>query len=120
MQNIFGAQTALFGRHSRQKLTRPRGNNFPLGASPNGNDLASGFGAGEEFGNSRQIALGGWTTFTPTILNDMRGGWTRVEIGIFNPGVGGALGFDPNNASNLGSARTNICGVVCSGTILLA
>lgn len=118
-QNIFGAQTALFGRHSRQKLTRARGNNFPLGSSPNGNDLASGFGAGEEFGNSRQIALGGSSTFTPTVINDMRGGWTRVEIGIFNPGVGGALGFDQNNAANLGTARTNICGVVCSGTILL-
>jgi hypothetical protein len=119
LQSVFGAETGFFGRHSHQKLTRLRDNNFPLGSSPNGNDLASGFGAGEEFGNSRQIALGASSTFTPTIINDMRGGWTRVEIGIFNPGVGGALGFDPNNAANLGTARTNVCGVVCSGTILL-
>jgi hypothetical protein len=119
MQSVFGADTAFFGRHSLQKLNRLRDNNFPLGSSPNGNDLASGFGAGTEFGDSRQIALGASTTFTPTVINDMRGGWTRVEIGIFNTGVGGALGFDPDNAANLGSARTNVCGVVCSGTILL-
>jgi hypothetical protein len=116
---VFGAATAFFGRYSKSKNTRARDNNFPLGSSPNGNDLASGFGAGEEFGNSRQVALGAATTFTPTVINDMRAGYTRVEIGIFNPGVGGALGFSATNASDLGIQNTNICGVVCSGTVLL-
>jgi hypothetical protein len=119
VQSIFGAQTSFFGRYSKQNLFRNRDNNFPLGSSPNGKDLASGFGAGNEFGNTRQIALGATSSFTPTVINDMRGGWTRVEIGIFNPGVGGALGFSATNAADLGTQRTNICGVVCSGTVLL-
>ncbi len=118
-QNVFGAPTAFFGRYSKQDLVRIRDNNFPLGTSPNGNDLASGFGAGEEFGNSRQIALGGASSFSPSVINDARGGWTRVEIGIFNPGIGGSLGFSATNAADLGTQRTNNCGVVCSGTVLL-
>ncbi|MCA1636239.1 MAG: carboxypeptidase-like regulatory domain-containing protein [Acidobacteria bacterium] len=112
---LFGASTSLFGRYSKSENGRLRDNNFPLGSSPNGNDLASGFGAGNEFGNSRQVALGMTTSFTPTVINDARAGYTRVEIGIFNPGVGGALGFSPSNAADLGSQRTNNCGLVCTG-----
>jgi hypothetical protein len=118
-QDVFGNPTSFFGRYSKQDSIRIRENNFPLGSSPNGNDLASGFGAGNEFGNSRQIALGGTMSFSPTVINDTKGGWTQVEIGIFNPGVGGALGFSATNAADLGTQRTNICGVVCSGTVLL-
>ena len=109
----------IFGRYSKQESLRIRDNNFPLGTSPNKNDLASGFGAGNEFGNSRQIALGDTHLFSPTLVNDARAGYTRVNIGIFNPGVGGALGFSSNNSANLGIPRTNNCGVVCSGTVLL-
>jgi hypothetical protein len=116
---VFGASTAFFGRYSQQKNRRLRDNNFPLGTSPNGNDLASGFGAGDEFGDSRQVALGATTSFTPTVINDARAGYTRVNIGIFNPGVGGALGFSATNAADLGTQQTNTCGVVCSGTVLL-
>jgi hypothetical protein len=115
--NINQANT-LFVAYSRDNSGRARDNNFPLGTSPNGHDLPSGFGAGNEFGNSRGVRLGETHTFTPTVVNDARFGATRVEIGIFNTGVNGALGFDPNISSALGIPRINICGE-CTGIILL-
>src|SRR5262252_237789 len=108
----------IFTAISRDHSSRARDNNFPLGTSPNGNDLPSGFGAGDEFGNSRGIRLGETHTFSPTLLNDFRFGATRVEIGIFNTGVNGALGFDPNISANLGIPNVNICGE-CTGIVLL-
>jgi outer membrane receptor protein involved in Fe transport len=109
---------SLFFAYSKDKSSRARDNNFPLGSSPTGNDLPSGFGAGDEFGNSRGVRLGETHTFTPTVINDMRFGATRVEIGIFNTGVGGALGFDPQVSANLGIANANVCGE-CTGSVLL-
>lgn len=98
---------SIFGRYSKSSNSRLRDNNFPTGTSPNGNDLPSGFGAGDEFGNSRGVTLGDTHTFTPTIVNDARAGWTHVEIGINNPGVNGSLGFNPNVSANLGAANIN-------------
>jgi hypothetical protein len=109
---------SIFGRYSKSKNSRIRDNNFPAGSSPTGNDLASGFGAGDEFGNSRGVTLGNTHIFSPTVINDARAGWTRVEIGINNPGVNGSLGFNPNVSANLGAANINNCGT-CEGTVLL-
>jgi len=109
---------SIFGRYSFSKNDRIRDNNFPLGTSPNGNDLPSGFGAGDEFGNSRGVTLGDTHTFTPTIVNDARAGWTRVQIGINNPGIKGALGFSPSVSASLGAPNINVCGT-CDGVILL-
>ncbi|MEZ5425346.1 MAG: TonB-dependent receptor [Pyrinomonadaceae bacterium] len=111
-------KNSIFGRYSWSKNSRIRDNNFPLGTSPNGNDLPSGFGAGDEFGNSRGITLGDTHIFTPTIVNDMRAGWTKVEIGINNPGINGALGFNPGVTQSLGGNNINVCGT-CDGIILL-
>lgn len=109
---------SIFGAYSRDKSVRVRDNNFPLGTSPTGNDLPSGFGAGEEFGNSRGIRLGETHMFSPTLINDARFGATRVEIGINNPGINGALGFNPNISAALGHRNINICGQ-CEGVVLL-
>jgi hypothetical protein len=109
---------SIFGRYSFSKNSRIRDNNFPAGTSPNGNDLPSGFGAGDEFGNSRGITLGDTHIFTPTIVNDMRAGWTKVQIGINNPGINGALGFNPGVSAALGATNINSCGT-CDGIILL-
>ncbi len=109
---------SVFLAYSSDKSSRARENNFPIGSSPTGNDLPSGFGAGNEFGDSRGVRLGETHIFSPTVINDARFGATRVEIGIFNTGVGGALGFDPNVSANLGIPNTNICGE-CTGSILL-
>lgn len=101
------ANNSIFGRYSKSKNSRIRDNNFPTGSSPNNNDLPSGFGAGDEFGNSRGVTLGNTHSFSPTIINDARAGWTRVEIGINNPGINGSLGFNPNVSANLGAANIN-------------
>ncbi len=108
----------IFFAYSKDQSSRARDNNFPLGTSPTGKDLPSGFGAGDEFGNSRGVRLGETHQFSPTVINEARFGATRVEIGIFNTGVGGALGFDPNISAALSIANTNICGE-CTGSILL-
>lgn len=112
------SSNVLFGRYSESENKRVRDNNFPAGSSPNGNDLPSGFGAGEEFGNTRQIALGDTHTFSPTVINDVRAGYSRVEIGINNPGINGALGFNPNVSQNLGIPNINTCST-CEGIVLL-
>lgn len=109
---------SIFFAYSKDDSVRLRDNNFPLDTSPNGNDLPSGFGAGEEFGNSRGVRLGETHTFSPTVINDVRFGVTRVEIGINNPGINGALGFDPNVSANLGHRNVNVCGE-CEGVVLL-
>ncbi|MCA1620952.1 MAG: TonB-dependent receptor [Acidobacteria bacterium] len=108
LDHTFNEKNTLFGRYSFSNLGRGRENNFPLGSSPNGNDLPSGFGAGNEFGKTRQIALGDTHTFTPTVVNDARAGYSRVEIGIFNTGVFGAGGFSPTVGNNLGIAGSNV------------
>ena len=112
------SNNTIFGRYSKSKNSRIRDNNFPVGTSPNGNDLPSGFGAGDEFGNSRGLTLGNTHVFTPTIINDARAGWTRVEIGINNPGINGALGINPSVSAALGANNINVCGT-CEGVILL-
>jgi len=114
---ISGSATIFFA-YSKDDSVRVRDNNFPLDTSPNGNDLPSGFGAGEEFGNSRGVRLGSTQQFSPTVINDVRFGVTRVEIGINNPGIAGSLGFNPNVSANLGHRNINICGQ-CEGVVLL-
>ncbi len=111
-------RNSFFGRYSFSKNSRIRDNNFPVGTSPNGNDLPSGFGAGDEFGNSRGITLGDTHVFSPTVVNDVRAGWTKVEIGINNPGINGALGFNPGITNALGANNINNCGT-CQGAALI-
>ena len=118
IDQVLGQRDNAFFAASKDNSSRARDNNFPLGSSPTGNDLPSGFGAGDEFGDSRGVRLGETHTFSPTVLNDFRFGATRVKIGIFNTGVGGALGFDPNISANLGIPNINICGE-CTGIVLL-
>jgi hypothetical protein len=109
----------IFGRYSKATNERLRDNNWPLGSSPNGLDLPSGFGAGTEFGNTRQVALGDTHIFSPTVVNEARAGYSRFEIGIFNPGQGGAQGFSASISQELGIPGVNVCGITCSGSILL-
>ena len=114
----FSDTDSLFIIYNKDESTRIRENNFPPGTSPNGNDLPSGFGAGEEFGNSRGVRLNETHTFSPSIINDFRTGVNRVQIGINNPGINGALGFDPQVSANLGHRNVNVCGN-CEGVVLL-
>ncbi|MFL6333488.1 MAG: TonB-dependent receptor [Pyrinomonadaceae bacterium] len=108
---------SFFARYSRSTSARQRDNFFPLGESPNGNDLPAGPSAGDEFGNSRGFTMGDTQTFGSSIVNDARFGFTRVDIGIFNTGVNGTGGFDPNVSANLGARNINL-GPTSSGIIL--
>ncbi len=116
--HAISSSDSIFVAYSKDNSSRARDNNFPIGSSPTGNDLPSGFGAGDEFGNSRGLRLGETHIFSPTIINELRAGATRVEIGIFNTGVGGALGFNPQISAALGIPNANTCGE-CTGSVLL-
>src|SRR5687768_10554180 len=99
---------SFFARYSRSKSARQRDNFFPLGESPNGNDLPAGPSAGDEFGNSRGFTMGDTHTFGSSIVNDARFGFTRVDIGIFNTGVNGTGGFSPTVSADLGARNINL------------
>jgi len=97
----FSESNSINGRYSFSNQQRVRANFFPIIPT-------AGFGAGEELGNSRQIAINDVHTFTPTILNEFRFGFTRIEIGINNCGVNGACGVDPNYDANIGVPNVNL------------
>jgi hypothetical protein len=115
------SNNTLFGRYSKSSTARSRDNFFPLGASPNGNDLPAGPSAGDEFGNSKGFTMGDTHIFSPNIVNDARFGVTRVQIGIFNTGVNGTGGFSPTVSANLGARNINLdpnsSGIVLLGIV---
>src|SRR6185369_10762616 len=63
-------KNSIFGRYSKSDTARSRDNFFPLGTSPNGNDLPAGPSAGDEFGNSKGFTLGDTHVFSPSVVND--------------------------------------------------
>jgi hypothetical protein len=114
----FTANNSFFARYSKSDTARSRDNFFPLGSSPNGNDLPAGPSAGDEFGNSKGFTMGDTHIFTPSVINDARFGVTRVSIGIFNTGVNGTGGFSPNVSANLGARNINLSNT-SSGIVLV-
>lgn len=111
----------FFARYSTSKTARSRDNFFPLGSSPTNNDLPAGPSAGDEFGNSKGFTMGDTHIFSPSIVNDARFGVNRVSIGIFNTGVNGAGGFNPDISAALGARNINISpnttGIVLVGIV---
>ncbi|MEP6706369.1 MAG: TonB-dependent receptor [Pyrinomonadaceae bacterium] len=107
------ANNALAGRFTNQKLTTTRANLVP------GNIATTGFGAGEERGDSRQIAISDTHTFNPTTLNEFRFGLTQIQISIFNCGVGGACGVSPTYAKDIGIPNSNDGSLEASGGALI-
>src|SRR5207237_8603936 len=93
-------KNSLTGRYSKQDLKTNRANLLP--GLP-----TAGFGAGDEIGNTRQVTLSDTHTFSPTILNEFRFGLTKIDIGIFNCGVGGACGTSATFANDIGSPNAN-------------
>lgn len=114
-------KNTIFGRYSKSESARSRDNFFPLGTSPNGNDLPAGPSAGDEFGDAKGFTMGDTHIFSPTVVNDARFGVTRVEIGIFNTGVNGTGGFSPTVTAQLGAPNINISpntsGIVLVGIV---
>ncbi len=114
----FTDNNSFFARYSKSDTARSRDNFFPLGSSPNGNDLPAGPSAGDEFGNSKGFTMGDTHTFSPSVVNDARFGVTRVQIGIFNTGVNGTGGFSPTVSAALGARNINL-GDTSSGIVLV-
>lgn len=104
---------SLAGRYSDQKLNTVRANLVP------GNIATTGFGAGEERGDSRQVAISDTHTFSPTTLNEFRFGLTQIQISIFNCGVGGACGVSPTYAKDIGIPNSNDGSLEASGGALI-
>jgi hypothetical protein len=96
------ANHTLFGRFSFANQFRSRESFFDL--------LPAGFGAGEEDGSSRQIAIGDTYSFSPTVINDFRVGYSRVNIAIFECGIGGRCGISPTVSADLGIPNVNVSG----------
>jgi hypothetical protein len=79
---------------------RERANFFPVLPT-------AGFGAGNELGNTRQVVVTDTHVFKPTLLNELRFGYTSVELGIFNCGVNGACGVSPTWCNDIGIPNCN-------------
>lgn len=88
------------GRYSQSDQKRVRANFFPKIPT-------AGFGAGDEQGNTRQITINDVHTFSPTVLNEFRFGWTRIEIGILNTGIEGTQGISPTYSADIGIPNVN-------------
>ncbi|HMF55239.1 MAG TPA: hypothetical protein VK619_02655, partial [Pyrinomonadaceae bacterium] len=105
------SSNTLSGRFSYQNQSNVRGSFFA--------QVPAGFGAGNEIGNSRQIAITDTHTFSPTILNEARFGFTKLDIGILNCGVGGACGISASFAQEVGVANVNDGTFEQSGSMLV-
>src|SRR5437588_8019927 len=101
-------KNSLTGRFSNQDLKTNRANLLP--GLP-----TAGFGAGDEIGNTRQVSVSDTHTFSPTILNEFRFGLTKIDIGIFNCGVGGACGTSATFANDIGYPNANDGSLEASG-----
>jgi hypothetical protein len=99
---------SLTGRFNNQALKNVRANFFP--GLP-----TAGFGAGEEVGNTRQVVATDTHTFSPTVLNEFRFGFTQINIGINNCGVLGACGTSATWSADFGIPNSNLGGPETSG-----
>src|SRR5262249_22161147 len=89
----------LTGRYNHQNLTNLRDNFFST--------VPAGFENVVDTGNRRQVVVAETHQFSPTMLNEFRFGFTKIDIGILNCGVGGACGISPTFGSDVGIPNNN-------------
>ncbi len=106
---------SLTGRYNEQRLYNLRDNFFPVSVTGEPGLPTAGFGAGEENGNTRQIVVTDTHTFSPTVLNEFRFGFTQINIAIFNCGVLGGCGVSPTWADEIGIPNVNLGGPETTG-----
>lgn len=109
------SNNSLSGRFNDQRLQNLRDNFFPISLTGPPGLPTAGFGAGEEHGDTRQIVITDTHTFSPTILNEFRFGFTKINIAIFNCGVLGACGVSEAWANELSIPNVNLGGPETSG-----
>lgn len=100
MDIAWSEKQTIFGRFSFNDQFRSRDSFFTR--------LPAGFGAGEETGATRQVAFGDTYTFSPSVINDFRFGFTRIEIGILECGIGGRCGVSPTVSKDIGIPNVNL------------
>ena len=101
---------SLSGRYSRQNNKNLRDSFFDV--------VPAGFGNGEELNNTRQIVISDTHTFSPTMLNEFRFGYTKIDLGILNCGTGGACGLSETFSEDVGIPNSNNGTFEQSGSIL--
>ncbi len=104
------SNNSLSGRFSRQNNKTVRGSFFDV--------VPAGFGNGEELNNTRQVVISDTHTFSPTILNEFRFGYTKIDLGILNCGTGGACGLSETFSEDVGIPNSNNGTFEQSGSIL--
>jgi len=109
------ASNSLTGRYNEQKLVNLRDNFFPIKLTGPPGLPTAGFGAGEEHGDTRQIVVTDTHTFSPTMLNEFRFGFTKINIAIFNCGVLGGCGVSATWATDIGIPNVNLGGPETTG-----
>jgi hypothetical protein len=97
---LISGKNTLSGRYTRDNQLRERANFFPVLPT-------AGFGAGNELGNTRQVVVTDTHIFKPTLLNELRFGYTSVHLGIQNCGVEGACGISPTWCNDIGIPNCN-------------
>src|SRR5713101_3672495 len=108
----FSDKNTLAGRYTRDNQQRVRANFFPVLPT-------AGFGAGDELGNTRQVVVTDTHVFKPTLLNELRFGYTNVDIAIFNCGVNGACGISPTWCNDIGIPNCNKGTAATTGGLLV-
>jgi len=108
----FSDKNTLAGRYTRDNQQRVRANFFPVLPT-------AGFGAGNELGNTRQVVVTDTHVFKPTLLNELRFGYTNVDIAIFNCGVNGACGISPTWCNDIGIPNCNKGTAATTGGLLV-
>jgi hypothetical protein len=100
-------------RYTRDNQQNTRSNFFP-GQLP-----TAGFGAGVELGNTRQVVATDTHVFSPSILNEVKFGYTSVDLGIDNCGVEGACGVSASWCNDFGIPNCNKGTPATTGGLLL-
>ncbi|MEW6125416.1 MAG: TonB-dependent receptor [Acidobacteriota bacterium] len=106
-----GDNDSLQGRYNHQDYQNLRDSFFST--------VPAGFGAGEETGDTRQVVVSETHQFNPSMLNEFRFGFTKIDIGILNCGVGGACGFSENFTQEIGVPNVNNGTFEQSGSVLV-
>ena len=101
---------SLSGRYTHQNFSAIRGSFFPRFRPDSVLVMSSATRANS---SSRDAH-----TFSPTVLNEFRFGYTKINIGIFNCGVGGACGISENFSADVGIPNVNDGTLEQSGSIL--
>jgi hypothetical protein len=104
------SNNSLSGRFSRQNNKTVRGSFFDV--------VPAGFGNGEELNNTRQVVVSDTHTFSPSLLNEFRFGFTKIDLGILNCGTGGACGLSETFSQDVGIPNSNNGTFEQSGSIL--